>query len=179
MIGFNRRHRRRQIEGAAHGLYVAAVEQTRQPDFYLRLGVADNLDGRFDLLALHIFLLLNRLGHGGNELQELSQAVFDLMFADMDQNLRELGVSDLAVGGRVKTMASAFYGRVAAYEPGLADAEMMAGALARNLYRGAEVSPAVLSAMAAYVRREAAALAGQSAADLKEGRVHFGAPITP
>ncbi len=179
MIGFSKRHRRRQIEDAAHELYVAAVEQARNPDFYLRLGVSDSVDGRFDLLSLHVFLLLNRLGRGGEDLRPLSQAVFDLMFADMDQNLRELGVSDIGVGGRVKTMASAFYGRVSAYEPGLADAGVLAAGLARNLYRGSEVPPSVLSAMAAYVLREAAALAEQADQDIKEGRVRFGAPIAP
>ena len=169
---------RRAVERAAHELYAAAVIQARQPAFYTGLGVADSVDGRFDLVALHVFLLLNRLG-GGEALHGLSQAVFDLMFADMDQNLRELGVSDMAVGGRVKTMARAFYGRVAAYEPGLEDGLLLEQALARNLYRGAPVDPTSLSIMASYVQRQGAALAGYELADFKEGRVRFDAPVVP
>ena len=105
---------RRQIADAAHGLYRAAVVQARQADFYAVYGVPDSVDGRFDLLALHVFLLLHRLGGAGREAKVLSQAVFDLMFSDMDQNLREMGVADVGVGRRIKAMATALYATAAA-----------------------------------------------------------------
>lgn len=169
----------RARDEAAGALYAAAVRQARRPEFYVSLEVPDSLDGQFDLLALHVFLVLYRLGRGGAETRKLSQTVFDLMFSDMDGNLRELGVSDLAVGGRVKTMARAFYGRIAAYEPGLVDGARLEDALRRNLYRGGQVSDAVLTAMAAYVRQEAAGLSAQELSALKEGRVRFGDPVMP
>lgn len=162
-------------------LYEAAVAQARREEFYLSLAVPDTVDGRFDLVALHVFLLLHRLGREGRPAKRLAQALFDLMFADMEANLREMGVSDLAVGGRVKTMAKAFYGRIAAYEPGLEaarnDPAVLRDALARNLYRGQPVDTGVLDAVAAYVRRQDALLAEQSLADLGDGRVGFGVPL--
>ncbi len=174
---------RGNTESAARDLYAAAVVQARREEFYLSLGVPDSVDGRFDLLALHVFLLLHRLGKSGKPARALSQAVFDLMFADMDANLREMGVSDLAVGGRVKTMAKAFFGRIGAYEPGLeadrADPALLKQALVRNLYRGAPVGDPVLTALVAYIRREDGALAAQSLDDLQDGRVSFGAPPPP
>lgn len=174
---------RGQTEGAAYQLYAAAVAQARREDFYLSFGVPDSVDGRFDVLALHVFLLLHRLGKSGKPAKVLSQAVFDLMFADMDANLREMGVSDLAVGGRVKTMAQAFFGRIGAYEPGLEsgrdDPAVLEEALLRNLYRGAAVVDGVLTALAAYVRQEDASLAGQTLEDLQAGRVRFGVPVLP
>ncbi len=170
---------RRPVEEAAQQLYAAAVLQARHPVFYAELAVEDSVDGRFDLIALHVFLLLNRLGQGGRGLRRLGQALFDLMFADMDESLRELGVSDMAVGGRVKAMARAFYGRVAAYEPGLEDSMLLEQALARNLYRGAPVDPTSLSVMASYVQRQVGDLAGYELADFKEGRVRFDAPVVP
>jgi cytochrome b pre-mRNA-processing protein 3 len=166
-------------DSAALGLYTVAVDQARRPEFYAVLGVADSLDGRFDLIVLHVFLLLHRLGQAGREVRALSQALFDLMFADMDRNLREMGVSDLGVGKRVKTMAKAFYGRVAAYEPGLQDSGVLQEALRRNLYRGATVADETLAAMASYVLAEAASLAGQDTDQLKEGRARFGDPVMP
>jgi cytochrome b pre-mRNA-processing protein 3 len=178
MMSLARLFRRRSVENAADHLYAAAVRQARQPEFYAALGVADSLDGRFDLLALHVFLLLHRLGRGERAARAVSQAVFDLMFADMDRSLRELGVSDVAVGGRVKAMARAFYGRVAAYGAGLTDSPALADALARNLYRGVPVDGAHLAAMVAYVERQAAALAAQDLAELEEGRVRLDAPIS-
>lgn len=176
---FSTRHR----EKAAEDLYTTAVSQARREAFYLFLGVPDSVDGRFDLLALHVFLLLRRLGKAGRPARALSQAVFDVMFADMDGNLREMGVSDLAVGGRVKTMAKAFYGRIDAYEAGLGAKEdggaSLKEALLRNLYRGVAVADELSNALAFYVQREDRALAQQSLEDLKNGKVHFGAPLLP
>ncbi len=160
-------------------MYITVVEQARRPEFYQRLRVPDTLDGRFDLVVLHAFLLLYRLGREGQAAKHLSQALFDLMFADMDGSLRELGVSDLGVGRRVKAMAKAFYGRVAAYEPGLSDASVLADALHRNLYRGAEKDSAILEAMARYVRAESENLLSQPFDKIGSGHVRFGDPIMP
>ncbi|MTJ80771.1 MAG: hypothetical protein F8N37_07120 [Telmatospirillum sp.] len=168
--------RLRQTGGAAGALYQAAVAQARRPEFYLSLGVADTVDGRFDLLALHAFLLLHRLGEIGRDAKGLSQEVFDLMFADMDANLREMGVSDLAVGGRVKTMAKAFYGRVSAYDAGLTREDGLHDALLRNLYRGTSPGAAILDAMVDYTRASASLLAGQAIEALRAGRVQFADP---
>ena len=167
-MGFSWLGRRRQREEMVDTLYAKAVEQARLPVFYAEREVPDTVDGRFDLLVLHVFLLLHRLGAEGRETRRLNQGLFDLMFADMDRSLREMGVSDMAVGKRVKEMARAFYGRIDAYEPALADSARLEEALARNLYRGAEVKPATLSAMAHYIQTQVAALAELDAVSLSE-----------
>ena len=172
--------RRRRRDSAAHDLYVTVVGQARQPGLYLRYGVADTLDGRFDLLVAHAFLLMRRLGGiagaQAGDAKVLSQALFDLMFADMDQNLREIGVNDVSIGKKVKQMARAFYGRVAAYDAGFAqDGAALAEAVARNLYRGAPPSAEAAAAFALYLRRQAAYLAGQGDDELLAGRVAWAA----
>jgi cytochrome b pre-mRNA-processing protein 3 len=154
--------RRRRTQAAADALYAKAVAQARRETFYAAGAVPDTIDGRFDLLALHMFLLLHRLGAEGAATRRLAQSLFDLMFADMDQSLREMGVSDMGVGKRVKEMAKALYGRIDAYEPVLENDAGLRAALARNLYRGAEVPPASLAAMARYVAAQADTLAGQN-----------------
>ena len=160
----------------AQALYAQVVEQARLPGFYRDLGVPDTLDGRFDMIVLHAFLVLHRLKAEGQAQGPVGQALFDLMFADMDASLRELGVGDLSVGKKVKQMATGFYGRVAAYEEGLAAGdEALAGALRRNLYGTTAADAGHVAAMAGYVRRQAAALAGQSAAALTGGAVRFAA----
>lgn len=158
---------------AATALYGAAVAQARLPVFYLVGAVPDTLDGRFDLLALHVFLVLRRLRVGGAAAADLAQSVFDLMFADMDSNLREIGVGDLSVGRKVKTMAEALMGRIAAYDPGLTDHEVLAEALRRNLYRGAAIEPAAVQFVARYVSAAANDLALQDTAALLDGRILF------
>ena len=124
----------KRFDEAAHRIYFSLVEQARQPGFYLSCGVPDTADGRFDMIILHAFLLLRRLKKDHEQTAELAQELFDLMFADMDQNLREMGLGDLAVGKRIKGMAAAFYGRIQAYEDGLAGNEtMLVDSLRRNL----------------------------------------------
>jgi cytochrome b pre-mRNA-processing protein 3 len=164
---------------AANALYNTLVAQARRPSFYLAGGVADTLDGRFDAIVLHAFLVMRRLRDGGAAGEALSQALFDEMFADMDRSLREMGVGDMGVGKRVRAMGEAFMGRVKAYDEALgrdtANGQALEQALARNLYRS--TAPAAgLALVAAYVRREAAALAEQDLDELLAGRVRFGPP---
>jgi cytochrome b pre-mRNA-processing protein 3 len=160
-------------EEAARALYGAIVAQARRPEFYLDAAVPDTIDGRFDLLALHVFLVLHRLRADGVRTAAFAQALFDLMFSDMDQNLRELGVGDLSVGRKVKVMAKALYGRIAAYEPGLEDAAVMTEALGRNLYRGHLPEAGAIARVQRYVRATAMALAGQAVDTLMAGQVRF------
>jgi cytochrome b pre-mRNA-processing protein 3 len=167
-------------EAPAEALYALTVAQARQPEFYARCGVPDSLDGRFELIALHVFLVLHRLKRDHPESAALAQAVFDHMFHDMDQNLREMGAGDLGVGRRVKAMIQGLYGRIAAYEAGLGQGgDGLSAALRRNVYGTAAPSLADLEALTAYVRRQTIALAEQSYERLAAGQVAFGAPPAP
>jgi cytochrome b pre-mRNA-processing protein 3 len=166
---------RRPHERAGFALYGAAVTAARQPVYFGRLGVPDTLDGRFDLVSFHVALLINRLRHDSDAAgPKLAQAVFDAMFADMDVNLREMGVGDLVVGKRVKKMWEAFHGRAAAYEAAFesGDMEALAEALSRNVWRGEAPAgaPAELASQAGAIR---AVLAAQPLASLLKGEVRF------
>jgi cytochrome b pre-mRNA-processing protein 3 len=167
-----------KAEQAAATLYQSIVDQARRHEFYTQLGVPDTPDGRFDLIVAHAVLVFRRLRADEKAAQEVAQALFDHMFADMDENLREMGVGDLGVGKRVKAMAKGFYGRLAAYDAGLSSstAGVLEAALARNLYRKAEPTPEQLAAVARYLQEEAAALASRPADRLKAGEVRFGPP---
>jgi cytochrome b pre-mRNA-processing protein 3 len=171
LFGGNRR------EDAARTLYAGIVTQARRPAFYSTCGVPDTLDGRFELVALHAFLVLHRLKRDQEASAEFAQSLFDVLFLDMDVNLREIGVGDLGVGRRVKAMAQGFYGRIAAYEGGLEQGgETLVAALRRNLYGTVQPDGTGLRAMAGYLVREAAGLDAQDLGDLMSGRVEFGAP---
>lgn len=161
----------------ARALYDAAVAQARQPAFYRDLGVPDTIDGRFELITLHVFLILNRLKQGDDDAQALGQAVFNAMFEDMDYSLRELGAGDMGVGPRVKRMAQAFYGRAAAYDAGLSGAANLEAAVRRNVFGTVgEPDDRPAAVMSDYIRREAVALAEKEASALLQGRVEFGPP---
>ncbi|MFN4142933.1 ubiquinol-cytochrome C chaperone family protein [Aestuariivirga sp.] len=146
----------------------------RHPVFYADWGVPDTLDGRFDMISLHTFLVLDRLK--GAE-AEFRQDLVDELFRDMDRSLREMGVGDLSVGKKVRKMAEVFYGRVAAYDRALAGGEEGAldAAIARNIFPdGAPgAGPRLL---AAHVLAQRAHLAAQEAAAIARGSIGFKEP---
>ncbi len=167
-------HKPTQEERAGTELYRAAVAAARAPWFYRELGVPDTLDGRFDLIALHAFLLIHRLQNAPAPGPALAQAVFDAMFTDMDNNLREIGVSDLSVGRRMRAMWEAFHGRSKAYALAIdsQDRPGLEAALARNIWR--ETAPeGAAAALAGVVLTEVAQLAGQPVTALAVGKAEF------
>ena len=158
-------------------VYAAIVAKARQPYFYESLGVADTIDGRFDMLVLHAVLFVRRLKGGSPAARELSQNVFDRMFEDMDGSLREMGVSDPAVGKRVRKMGEMFYGRAVAYGEALDrnDAAALEAAVARNIFPDGGDARNV-AALARYCRTAARFLDGQAEDALITGDVRFPAP---
>ena len=127
---------RRARAATARSLYGELVELARAPVLYADWGVPDTVDGRLEMISLHAALVMRRLAGVDEAGQALAQALFDVMFADVDRNLRELGVGDLSVGKKVKRIAESFFGRAAALERALAngDTEAIAGILMRNVY---------------------------------------------
>ncbi|MCX5480307.1 ubiquinol-cytochrome C chaperone [Kaistia geumhonensis] len=171
--------RRRRNEAIAYALYGTIVAQARQPAFYAAYKVPDTLDGRFDMIVLHGFLLFHRLKGENEDNRRLGQEVFDIFLKDMDRSLRELGVSDIGVPKKLKKMAEAFYGRMAAYDSALSSGDLGAleAALTRNLFPdgGGEAVPRI----AAYVVASAADLARQPLDRILAGSLSFPALPVP
>ena len=171
--------RRKRHERAGFALYTAAVRAARDPWFYTALGVPDTLDGRFDLVGVHVFLIIDRLQEAPEPGPGLAQALFDAMFADMDFNLREMGVGDMSVGKRVKEMWEAFHGRAVVYAAALQcdDDAALVQALTRNVWRG-EAPAGAAEALAALMRRHDVALADMPAASFDGEAFRFPAAET-
>ncbi|GIL38621.1 hypothetical protein TMPK1_08580 [Rhodospirillales bacterium TMPK1] len=131
------------------------VVLARAPRFYAELGVPDTVEGRFEMISLHVTLLLRRL-HGVD--RALADAVLSAMWIDLDAAIRELGIGDLSVAKKMKLLASNFYGRAAAYDAALknADDAELQSTLVRNVYDGEAPAPAAVAALAAYARDIAA-----------------------
>jgi cytochrome b pre-mRNA-processing protein 3 len=130
------RKSRTPLHGTIEAIYGMIVTQAREPSFYRDLGVPDTVNGRFDVLVLHLWMILRRLRTTGSG-TTISQALFDWFCEDMDANLREMGVGDLAVPRRMRSFGEAFYGRCAAYDVAFASTkEPLAQALCRNILDG-------------------------------------------
>ncbi len=156
-------------------LYGMIVAQARLPCFYRDYAVADTVNGRFDLIVLHLALVLDRLAQD-SALQSLGQGVFDRFCQDMDHNLREMGIGDLKVPKEMRRMGEAFYGRAQAYREALAadDRRILVEALERNIFGGMPKGTA--PRLAAYMREALRDLAGQDGARLAGRRTTLSGP---
>jgi cytochrome b pre-mRNA-processing protein 3 len=178
------RRPRRSPSGTIEAIYGMIVTQAREPLFYRDLGVPDTVDGRFDLLLLHLWIVLRRLRastDGTEPAQALSQGLFDRFCEDMDDNLREMGVGDLAVPRRMQTFGAAFYGRSKAYDLAFGqEAEQVAGALAqaiaKNILNGGGREHA--EELAAYTMAVATSLAECNDAAIQRGTWTFPPPVS-
>lgn len=146
MLNLLRKSAARKQEGRR--LYDALVSRSREPVFFADFGVADSIDGRFDMLVFHAWLALAELKGGSG-----AQALTDTIFTGFDEAMREQGAGDMGIGHKLKAMANAFYGRIAVYDAAKTEEEL-AAALAKNLWRGADVDTRarVLAAYAASAR---------------------------
>jgi cytochrome b pre-mRNA-processing protein 3 len=154
--------------GTIYGMIVA---RAREPGFYEVFGVPDTVDGRFDLLVLHLWMVLRRLGPASNP-NRLAQRLFDHFCSDMDANLREMGVGDLTVPKRMQKFGEAFYGRSTAYDAALATGhEALAQALCKNVLNGTRLEQA--RQLAVYVEATLADLSARDEADIVSGKWRF------
>lgn len=130
----------RAVVDALYGEIVAAA---RQPVFYADWGVPDTPLGRFEMMSVHMFLLLHRTREASPAVKEVAQQLVDEFFKDVDHSIRELGVSDPGVPKRMKKLSRMFYGRVTSYDAAVdaGDREALAAALARNVVPQAEAWP--------------------------------------
>jgi cytochrome b pre-mRNA-processing protein 3 len=158
----------------ALALYRAIVAQSRHTHFYADLGIADTPRGRFMAISLHVALVLRRLKQAP-EAVAFAQKLFDCFFQDMDRSLREMGVSDLAIGKRVGDLAKSFYGLLGSLTAALdsGDRAALVEALSRNVYDDA---PNKTAELAAYCESMAAFLIRQPAGELIAGRIEFAEP---
>lgn len=130
-----RLRRSRSERALAQRLLAGIVSRAREPAFYAAFGVPDTIDGRFDLIALHAWMVLERLGELEN--RALQQRLTDALFTSFDEGLRDLGAGDIGIGHRIKKMANAFYGRCLAYR-GASTRRQLEEAILRNVFRGTE-----------------------------------------
>ena len=150
------------------------VEEARKPEFYIDFSVPDTLDGRFEMILIHMYLVLHRLKDDNSaSTVEFSRLLLESMMQDMDRSIRELGAGDTGVGKRVKAMAGALYGRFNAYDEAIAGKESLHETLKRNAYGTVTVEDAVIEKLCAYILKNREALKQADIASITNGTVKF------
>lgn len=174
---FNRLFRRGGNRTIIDALYGKIVASARQPGFYSAWDVPDTPLGRFEMLSLHMFLVMHRLRGEDGASAALSQELADEFFKDVDHSLRELGIGDMGVPKRMKKLAKMFYGRVGTYGSALNadDRAELAVALKRNVRSDAGDWPQAPH-LADYVFAAREMLARQPSQAIQEGAVGFPEP---
>lgn len=163
-------------------LYRHLVNLARTPAFYRDLGVPDTPEGRFEMVGLHVALVVRRLKAAGPPADELAQDLFDLMFADLDESLRQIGIGDLSVGRQIKRLAGQFYARLRALDEafGAEPRQALREMLKVNAYHGgAAPSEVQLAALADYLVTAEQTLWLQPAASVLDACLHFAPPQPP
>ena len=159
---------------AGRALFKVLSAQARRPVFYERLGVADTVEGRFELYVLHLVLVLHRLKGQGAQAAETSQATFDAFLRNLDEGLRDMGVGDLSVGKKMRKLGEAVYGRIKGYDRAFAEAEPI-GALQmlirRTVYQ--ERADAPDGSLARYASAVVTALAAQPLEEVLQARLDW------
>ena len=150
-------------EQESRAVYAKCLNTARNPAFITEYGLPDEMDTRFELLTLHaILIMLRTLGEPGFPAQPFNQTLFDTLFIDMEQTLREMGIGDMGIPKRMKKMMTGFNGRLHAYETALSDTKnaQLTEALSRNVT--AETTPKNAKKLAKYVRAQQKHLATMS-----------------
>ena len=140
-------------------IYQNIIERSRSKFFYLKLDIDDSFESRFDIIILHSFIIFYFLKNITENEKKLSQLLFDYMFNDFDNNLREMGFGDIAVNKKMKVFITAFYGRIANYSRGVDqiqnknDDELLNRAILNNIYKGKKTNPLYLRFFKKYIIR--------------------------
>ena len=168
----------RACRRAAKKLYPQIVLRAREPVFYSELQVPDSFTGRFEMVALHVGLVINRLRREGKDGERMAQALFDQMVLNMDMACRQTGIGDLGVPKQLKKMMTALQGRALTYQTaGAESGAALVEALNKNLYATVEApSLDVTATIARYMGECAVALDKQTLADFMSGQIEF-APL--
>ena len=153
-------------------LYGAIMAQARSSAFFLRHGLSDDFETRFESLILHMLLVMRRLGKEGHAIK---QALTDFMVSDHDRTLREMGVGDVGVVKRMKYFIEAYYGRMKAYDAALnhSDKKEILRVLDRNLFSATSTDLAKLELMREYIDIQTQYLASQPIIYIMDGTLLF------
>jgi cytochrome b pre-mRNA-processing protein 3 len=164
--------RRRRERDTAGRIYAACLTAARRPELYLSYGVPDTLQGRFEMVALALSPVLNRLMHEPGDDPGLARLISECFVDDMDGAFREMGTSDAAVPKRMKTLYSSFAGRITAYREAGGDEVALTAALGRNVFPDAPEDERA-QALAKYLGAATAAITAADLSDIRRGEIPF------
>ena len=144
-------------DSTAEKIYQNIVKISRSKFFYIDFFIDDTFESRFDLIVFHAFMVFYYYKQKDLKDTNLSQEIFDYMFGDFENNLREMGFGDIAVNKKMKIFVKAFYGRIAQYNKGAdlyfseKDKTLLKKTILNNIYKGKINNKEVVGSFANYM----------------------------
>ena len=128
------------------------------------------MDGRFDMVASVLALVLLRLEREGETTRSAQVLLAETFVDDMDGALRQMGVGDLMVGKHVGKMMGALGGRLSAYREALGSGDL-SQVVRRNIFRDDAAPDASVAFVEARLRGVAAQIDTVPLTALLAGRI--------
>ena len=125
-------------------LYNQIVAKARLPHWYVEGQVPDSIDGRFDMVAAILTLVILRLEDDKSRAQDMAHLT-EVFVDDMDGQLREVGIGDMIVGKHIGNIMGAVGGRLGAFRDALAEPAKLDNTILRNIYRSEHADPGALA----------------------------------
>ena len=172
---FKSYYKNKQLKNTAHEIYGSIVAQSRKPVFYATWNIPDTIEGRFEVLVMHMALFIHRMDQIGPDGASFGQLVAEAFIDDLDGSFREMGVGDLAVPKRMKAASEAYLGRLLTYNGALKNknrAELVIG-ISRNMINDENRETAQVDALADYMLRSSDRLGTQELDQVLSGQLVF------
>lgn len=168
MLSYLRRDKA-NLKEQSYNLYRMIVKQTRSEWFYLNLKIDDSPFGRFEVMTIHLFIVLRRLKEEKSaQSAEIAQQISNIFVVDLDHSLRDLRISETKLAKQFNKFIQGFYGRLIAYDAGIETGdEALNEAIHKNLFAGKFEKDAEITLVAAYVKTQLYFLSQQQIPQLK------------
>ena len=89
-------------------IYNNLVKLSRNVYFYKDINLDDKLENRIIIIFAHLAIILNCLKNS-NTNKSISQELYDNIFLNLENNLREMGHGDVTVNKKMKDLNQIFH----------------------------------------------------------------------
>ena len=115
-------------------LYKKILVHSYNEWFFKDLEVKNDINGRFEIIILHIFIVFNSLDKNNSENKLFKQNLLETFIDELESTYRELGISDNTFSKKMKIAAKSMYGRLSIYSDTINDRKSFEEALLRNIW---------------------------------------------
>jgi cytochrome b pre-mRNA-processing protein 3 len=157
-------------------IYDAIIRQSRVPEFYTKCGVPDDLVGRYNMIVIHLIILITASKKISDiATYDLNHGILESFTRDMDAMVRDLGVEDAHVEQEVKKVMDLCLSDMILYEKAItsADKKALSTAIASNFKNTSDHTKVADAALAGYILNSISSIQRQPLDSILKGHIEF------